>query len=1337
MKILRISLRNLASLAGTQTVDFTRDPLRSTGLFSISGPTGSGKSTLLDALCLALYEDTPRLSAAAGERLPDAGGAITQKDPGNLLRRGAAEGFAEVAFVGVDGGTYTARWSIRRARLHADGALQKTEIVLYRGNVFNGNGGQVLQGGKKAEVQPAIAEKVGLSFSQFTRAVLLAQNDFAVFLKAGDRERALILQALTGSERFERWSMAVFNRDKIETEAVQTIELQLKGQAPLSPELRAQAEAAQVAAFERLNAAQAKVSERETHVAWFARQRELTADDARATERHAEAARKLAEAAPRQAELQRSGEIAREARPLYDAEQQAIAQHAAAIKAQSEAEARKVQSAKEAAAATQLHDVAKAAYDAAQNALAAAGPVMARARVLDAQLEPLAKQLETATQDCKTAEMAWKSIEARVEHGAADLKRRRGAHAPLQADREPLAYLSPVVAEASAWRDRLLTTFHAKQERDKLQAALVTKSASAAEIVNQLEQLRVSTTGLMQARAEAEAKCQAAAEGLRSFDPDLLATERRALDVTHGVLTDAHGQLDLLVASIAQSDPLRQELKNLAAAVAAHTAALAELKAQKLQVAEAAWKAASDARANAEAAVDKAVGVLRAGLLLQQPCPVCGSLEHPFSRHAPVVDAALEAVRAAEKQNREALDTLSREVVERETALKLSSTATQEKTAALAELEKRQADLRKKAFKAAIAAEWAKLAEVDALAAAASELEKHGKTRDSLTEREGKHRAAAKGADEARKRFDTAKTATEVAEKKMAELGAQQTGAGAAVTAAHEQVGRAESAFTSASGALTPLFAALPATARTDFAADAQALIARFSAETKKLAQLEQQISEAAQAIEKAVVAEEAVRREFSAATETLTKSRITESTARHAHDKVKEERDGLLGGRTVQTEEAALFASVEKSKKAWDGAASKVTEVGKFEAAVIEAQAGTGRILKATAEQQVAAVKMLDSWLEAFAARSDRPLDRATLRQVLGRDELWYRAERDFLESLAKADSIATGEQSAHRATLAAHIAARPTTEEEGTIAADLTQRRQLKNEAEKQHVTAAAVIAADDQRRVSSATLLEQLTAQQSKAAPWGKLNELIGSSDGAKFRGIAQRYTLDLLLGYANAQLDLLSARYRLERLPESLNLIVVDREMADERRSVHSLSGGESFLVSLALALGLASLTSNRIRIESLFIDEGFGSLDQETLNTAMGALMQLEAQGRKVGVISHVTEMADAIPVQIRVVKGRAGTSQLVVPGMETDASGPMADVAIAAAPSVATATDAEIAALAQRLLGLLQREKQSGQDFVSTSSLRKEMGCELKELTAARVLLGNQVVLEGKSLGMA
>ncbi len=160
------------------------------------------------------------------------------------------------------------------------------------------------------------------------------------------------------------------------------------------------------------------------------------------------------------------------------------------------------------------------------------------------------------------------------------------------------------------------------------------------------------------------------------------------------------------------------------------------------------------------------------------------------------------------------------------------------------------------------------------------------------------------------------------------------------------------------------------------------------------------------------------------------------------------------------------------------------------------------------------------------------------------------------------------------------------------------------------------------------------------------WAKLNDLAGSADGAKFRRIAQGYTLDALLYDANVQLRNLSRRYLLKRVPDTLALQVIDHDMCDEVRSVHSLSGGESFLVSLALALGLSSLSSGGMKVESLFIDEGFGSLDAETLRVAMDALENLRTQGRKIGVISHVQEMTERIPVQIRVCRAGNGRSYL-------------------------------------------------------------------------------------------
>ena len=178
----------------------------------------------------------------------------------------------------------------------------------------------------------------------------------------------------------------------------------------------------------------------------------------------------------------------------------------------------------------------------------------------------------------------------------------------------------------------------------------------------------------------------------------------------------------------------------------------------------------------------------------------------------------------------------------------------------------------------------------------------------------------------------------------------------------------------------------------------------------------------------------------------------------------------------------------------------------------------------------------------------------------------------------------------------------------------------------------------------------IAKELSEKQSVAERWAKLNKLIGSADGAKFKVIAQGYTLNLLLLHANKHLSYLSKRYKLQQVPGTLALQVIDCDMCDEVRTVYSLSGGESFLISLALALGLSSLSGNNLKVESLFIDEGFGSLDAESLRTAMEALEQLQMQGRKIGVISHVQEMSERISVQVQVHKKVNGKSVLTVVG---------------------------------------------------------------------------------------
>ena len=176
----------------------------------------------------------------------------------------------------------------------------------------------------------------------------------------------------------------------------------------------------------------------------------------------------------------------------------------------------------------------------------------------------------------------------------------------------------------------------------------------------------------------------------------------------------------------------------------------------------------------------------------------------------------------------------------------------------------------------------------------------------------------------------------------------------------------------------------------------------------------------------------------------------------------------------------------------------------------------------------------------------------------------------------------------------------------------------------------------------------IVKELAEKQTIAERWAKLNKLIGSADGAKFKVIAQSYTLNLLLLHANKHLSYLSKRYKLQQVPDTLALQVIDCDMCDEIRTVYSLSGGESFLISLALALGLSSLSSNNLKVESLFIDEGFGSLDADSLRTVMEALEQLQMQGRKIGVISHVQEMSERIAVQVQLHRAANGKSAITL-----------------------------------------------------------------------------------------
>ena len=170
-----------------------------------------------------------------------------------------------------------------------------------------------------------------------------------------------------------------------------------------------------------------------------------------------------------------------------------------------------------------------------------------------------------------------------------------------------------------------------------------------------------------------------------------------------------------------------------------------------------------------------------------------------------------------------------------------------------------------------------------------------------------------------------------------------------------------------------------------------------------------------------------------------------------------------------------------------------------------------------------------------------------------------------------------------------------------------------------------------------------------QENECQRWDLLNNIIGSANGQEFRKFAQGLTLDRLLVLSNKHLNKLSGRYELNRNGSySLGLEIIDTFQGNIRRSINTLSGGESFIVSLSMALGLSDLASRRTKVESLFLDEGFGFLDQETLDIALSVLENIKDNGKIIGIVSHIEMLKERIPVQIQVKKEAAGFSSISV-----------------------------------------------------------------------------------------
>lgn len=1243
MKILAIRGENLASLAGRFEVDFRSEPLASAGLFAITGPTGAGKSTLLDALCVALYEKTPRLGRASAhnQTIPDvADNSVSPSDPRTLLRRGAAEGFAEVDFIGSDGVPYRARWSVRRAHNKPNGKLQASELALTRLTDQ-----QRLGSHRKTETLEQIKTCVGLSFEQFTRAVLLAQNDFATFLKASDDERAELLQTLTGSEVYSRISMQAYARMRAENEQLARLEAQLQGFAPWPAELRAEKEAALQAQAAQCKALEDEKALLDAHLRWHQRLAELIRNQADAQAACQAARQARADAAPRERRLARIDQV-QPALPLCAELDRLGSEQAATSRALAEAQARLTQAQTRESAARAQADAAGAALAQAEDAHTRAQAQLDSAKALDAQLALLAPQCSAAIQAHQAARQQLDGALQQQEQTAQALAANQAA---LHATRQWLAEHAPLQALAENWAG-WAALFHQGEgllaEQQALHNRLAQQDHEARGLDDALEAARSQHTRLAEAHDAATQTLATRTQACLAFDLDALAQHKQQLEDRREQLSQAEQQWIALQGFQARRQQLAEREQALQTTLNAASALREQLLARRPAL-EQAQASAEQALRIAELAASQTAETLRSQLQPDAPCPVCGGREHPYANHAPQLDAVLDGLQAHVAQARQALNSLSAELGAAEAELKTSQQQLQAVQAEASQLDQTIGLENHKWRAQPLAATLDALEEPARAPWLAEQLQAIKAALQALAGQEQAARQALRERDAAQAACDKARTALDAATRALAELTTRQQTLAEARKGAHARRHDLELELNQVQNQLDAAFPdagwraqwhAEPA----GFVAACQARAEAWSRQREQLSQLEQQNEALALTLAGQQQASQTAQQQEQA--QATTRQQL-ESQLRS----LQAERATLFDGQPVAAVEAALQQAIARAREQLEQARQAQQLAATERARQDEAMRNTAAQLNRLDSARQAAERALEDWLAGFnQGAADEPLSLEALRTLLQLDSAWIAAERAALQGLSEALVSAEAALAVHIAAREQHESARQTSASAEALSEALGKLQTTLDAASDALNQLKAELAQDDARIRQFEAQRATVEAQRARSRVWSQLGELIGSADGKKFRNFAQQLTLDILLGYANRHLESLARRYRLMRIQDSLGLMVVDQEMGDELRSVHSLSGGESFLVSLALALGLASLSSHRVRVESLFIDEGFGSLDAEALNIAMEALLSLQAQGRKVGVISHVQEMTERIGTRIHVHRQAGGLSRVRV-----------------------------------------------------------------------------------------
>ncbi len=1243
MKIDKITICNLTAIYGEQIIDFSKEPLRSAGLFAITGDTGAGKSTMLDAVCLALYGRAPRFEGVEKikkeelERIEEKTPTMEIFDARGILRRGCKEGYARVEFTTADGERYEAGWSLRVKRTGTyDKAVRTLRQLSPRKEAI-----------PEREIEKRLPEIVGLNYDQFTRTVMLAQNSFATFLRAKKEEKSALLEKLTGTEIYGRISKRIYERAAAAERRVSSINDVISGimHDRLQPE--------EIVALNEektlLHTTIKGVNERENLVA---RQLHWFADFDVARERVENMEAKFAEAhknrvAARQEELdlERYDSVL-EVQPLYqeivvrhnDMEQIKVAEEQCVARLEQE----RVRMMESLAA----FEAAHSRVGEAESRLAQRRPAISRGHVLNGEIGEAEGQLKKAEEQlrlaqgileeretlyqAKTAQLAdtQKQLESHLLH-----KQALSVHR-LMFDKFDLVKDKLTALTAETRRNE--ETHKRYVELQKQQSALLASSekyrakqqddqAALSALKSELSIHRLSNQGQDSVQLQ---------QRFSDFRNRLLSLERAAalwgrISAGYEYIEDKRAEVNRLVSS---QEQLRRDFDK-----ASHES----------EILEEAYK-----RQNVALTLSQSANIvqLRKQLKEGRPCPVCGGTHHPYHTET-------------ERELGELLNNLEKDFNETAAELKAIQAKCEDLRSRLDQGEGRLVSEKKnlterEAQQTADVAEWAACADLDNSFVDCSPSVARDARRlmiELLTDN------TRRAVDEAQKDLET----FNYHQGHINRLNEQISAMEARMADNHTRIDDINTQYQIAKASAEDVEKAMNLSDRSCGALyvdlDAMVTLSGWFTEWKKnsdgfrmrLTTLHEDWQQTTKEVDGLQRSEALLREELKAVESGLAEARQHLNEARQQQESVavklngkREELLSLFGSGTPEAEENMLQKSIDEARIV-ETEARKLHDEAAGQLRLLQ---GEQQTLLSTRnqrrEEHGKLMSELDIWILRYNA-SHSPLQFSELQDIFSSRRDW-KALRMRMDLLKESLTLAENNLQAARSELLTlnAIPDRPSDNGEETREALAATAEKLKVESEKIKESLVQInlrLLSHEKSQEQAARYEEQLQAARTDAEEWHRLDSLLGSADGKKFRELAQSYTFRFLVEHANSQLRQFSPRYELQNIQGTLALEIIDREMFDEHRYVSSLSGGESFVVSLALALGLASLSSNNLAIGSLFIDEGFGNLDSASLDLVMTALSNLEnAQGRKVGVISHTEQIRSQISPQIRLVKEPTG-----------------------------------------------------------------------------------------------